>query len=119
MADDAARYLGFAFASADLLFELDGGGVVTFALARDEDAFTVLRVPDAHSLAEASASCRCGNVHLRSCWIAFFAGPVTDGVALSEECRRVVQRARTAQTRAVGTEALRCIVPSRGATALR
>jgi EAL domain-containing protein (putative c-di-GMP-specific phosphodiesterase class I) len=32
MADDAARYLGFAFASADLLFELDGGGVVTFAL---------------------------------------------------------------------------------------
>src|ERR1700742_1949343 len=32
MADDAHRYLGFAFASADLLFELDGGGVVTFAL---------------------------------------------------------------------------------------
>jgi EAL domain-containing protein (putative c-di-GMP-specific phosphodiesterase class I) len=32
MADDAHRYLGFAFASADLLFELDGGGVVTYAL---------------------------------------------------------------------------------------
>ncbi len=32
MADDAARYLGFAFASADLLFELDGQGVVSFAL---------------------------------------------------------------------------------------
>ncbi len=32
MADDAARYLGFAFASADLLFELDGDGVVTFAV---------------------------------------------------------------------------------------
>jgi EAL domain-containing protein (putative c-di-GMP-specific phosphodiesterase class I) len=32
MADDAARYLGFAFASADLLFELNGAGVVTFAL---------------------------------------------------------------------------------------
>ena len=32
MADDAHRYLGFAFASADLLFELDGRGVVTFAL---------------------------------------------------------------------------------------
>jgi EAL domain-containing protein (putative c-di-GMP-specific phosphodiesterase class I) len=32
MADDAARYLGFAFASADLLFELDSGGVVTFAV---------------------------------------------------------------------------------------
>jgi EAL domain-containing protein (putative c-di-GMP-specific phosphodiesterase class I) len=32
MADDAARYMGFAFASADLLFELDGEGVVTFAL---------------------------------------------------------------------------------------
>ena len=32
MADDAHRYLGFAFASADLLFELDDGGVVTFAL---------------------------------------------------------------------------------------
>ena len=32
MADDAARYLGFAFASADLLFELDGEGVVTFAI---------------------------------------------------------------------------------------
>ena len=32
MADDAARYLGFAFASADLLFELNGEGVVTFAL---------------------------------------------------------------------------------------
>jgi len=32
MADDAARYLGFAFASADLLFELDGQGVVTFAV---------------------------------------------------------------------------------------
>lgn len=32
MVDDAARYLGFAFASADLLFELDGRGVVTFAL---------------------------------------------------------------------------------------
>ncbi len=32
MADDAHRYLGFAFASADLLFELDGEGVVTFAL---------------------------------------------------------------------------------------
>src|SRR6201996_9858416 len=32
MADDAARYLGFAFASADLLFELKGAGVVTFAL---------------------------------------------------------------------------------------
>ncbi len=32
MADDAHRFLGFAFASADLLFELDGRGVVTFAL---------------------------------------------------------------------------------------
>ncbi len=32
MADDAARYLGFAFASADLLFELDSEGVVTFAV---------------------------------------------------------------------------------------
>ena len=32
MADVAHRYLGFAFASADLLFELDGRGVVTFAL---------------------------------------------------------------------------------------
>src|SRR4051794_30402273 len=32
MADDAHRYLGFAFASADLLFELDGEGKVTFAL---------------------------------------------------------------------------------------
>jgi EAL domain-containing protein (putative c-di-GMP-specific phosphodiesterase class I) len=32
MADDAHRYLGFAFASADLLFELDGDGVVAFAL---------------------------------------------------------------------------------------
>ena len=32
MADDAHRYLGFAFAGADLLFELDGEGVVTFAL---------------------------------------------------------------------------------------
>ncbi len=32
MADDSTRYLGFAFASADLLFELNGGGVVTFAL---------------------------------------------------------------------------------------
>ena len=32
MADDAARYMGFAFASADLLFELSGEGVVTFAL---------------------------------------------------------------------------------------
>jgi EAL domain-containing protein (putative c-di-GMP-specific phosphodiesterase class I) len=32
MADDAARYLGFAFASADLLFELDADGVVAFAV---------------------------------------------------------------------------------------
>jgi hypothetical protein len=32
MADDAARYLGFAFASADLLFELDSQGVVAFAV---------------------------------------------------------------------------------------
>ncbi|HEY4028893.1 MAG TPA: EAL domain-containing protein [Caulobacteraceae bacterium] len=32
MVDDAHRYLGFAFASADLLFELDGEGIVTFAL---------------------------------------------------------------------------------------
>ena len=32
MADDAHRYLGFAFASADLLFELNGEGKVTFAL---------------------------------------------------------------------------------------
>ncbi len=32
MADDAARYLGFAFASADLLFELNSGGVVAFAV---------------------------------------------------------------------------------------
>jgi EAL domain-containing protein (putative c-di-GMP-specific phosphodiesterase class I) len=32
MADDAHRYLGFAFASGDLLFELDRQGVVTFAL---------------------------------------------------------------------------------------
>jgi EAL domain-containing protein (putative c-di-GMP-specific phosphodiesterase class I) len=32
MADDSHRYLGFAFASADLLFELDGDGKVTFAL---------------------------------------------------------------------------------------
>ena len=32
MADDAARYLGFAFASADLLFELDSEGVVVFAV---------------------------------------------------------------------------------------
>jgi EAL domain-containing protein (putative c-di-GMP-specific phosphodiesterase class I) len=32
MADDATRYLGFAFASADLLFELDGDGVVSFAV---------------------------------------------------------------------------------------
>jgi EAL domain-containing protein (putative c-di-GMP-specific phosphodiesterase class I) len=32
MADDAARYLGFAFASADLLFELDSDGVVAFAV---------------------------------------------------------------------------------------
>ena len=32
MADDAARYLGFAFASADLLFELNGDGVVNFAI---------------------------------------------------------------------------------------
>jgi len=32
MADDAHRYLGFAFASADLLFELDAAGKVTFAL---------------------------------------------------------------------------------------
>jgi EAL domain-containing protein (putative c-di-GMP-specific phosphodiesterase class I) len=32
MADDAARYLGFAFASADLLFELDSAGVVVFAV---------------------------------------------------------------------------------------
>jgi EAL domain-containing protein (putative c-di-GMP-specific phosphodiesterase class I) len=32
MADDDARYLGFAFASADLLFELDSDGVVSFAV---------------------------------------------------------------------------------------
>lgn len=32
MADDAHRFLGFAFASADLLFELDSAGVVTFAV---------------------------------------------------------------------------------------
>ena len=32
MADDAARYIGFAFASADLLFEVDNNGVVVFAL---------------------------------------------------------------------------------------
>ena len=32
MADDAARYLGFAFASADLLFELNSSGVVAFAV---------------------------------------------------------------------------------------
>jgi EAL domain-containing protein (putative c-di-GMP-specific phosphodiesterase class I) len=32
MADDAARFLGFAFASADLLFELDSDGVVAFAV---------------------------------------------------------------------------------------
>jgi EAL domain-containing protein (putative c-di-GMP-specific phosphodiesterase class I) len=32
MADDAARYLGFAFASADLLFELNSAGVVVFAV---------------------------------------------------------------------------------------
>jgi EAL domain-containing protein (putative c-di-GMP-specific phosphodiesterase class I) len=32
MADDAARYLGFAFASADLLFELNSAGVVAFAV---------------------------------------------------------------------------------------
>ena len=32
MADDAARYLGFAFASADLLFEVDSDGVVAFAV---------------------------------------------------------------------------------------
>ena len=32
MADDAARYLGFAFASADLLFELNSDGVVVFAV---------------------------------------------------------------------------------------
>ena len=32
MADDAARYLGFAFASADLLFEVDQGGRVAFAV---------------------------------------------------------------------------------------
>ena len=32
MVDDAARYLGFAFASADLLFELDSDGVVGFAV---------------------------------------------------------------------------------------
>lgn len=32
MDDAAARYLGFAFASADLLFELDSLGVITFAI---------------------------------------------------------------------------------------
>ncbi|MDB5458442.1 MAG: histidine kinase [Caulobacteraceae bacterium] len=32
MVEDTARYLGFAFASADLLFELDGDGVVAFAV---------------------------------------------------------------------------------------
>ena len=32
MADDAARFLGFAFASADLLFEVDPNGVVAFAV---------------------------------------------------------------------------------------
>lgn len=32
MADDAARFLGFAFASADLLFEVDPTGNVTFAV---------------------------------------------------------------------------------------
>ena len=32
MADDSARFLGFAFACADLLFELDPKGDVTFAL---------------------------------------------------------------------------------------
>lgn len=32
MADDSARFLGFAFACADLIFELDSGGTVTFAL---------------------------------------------------------------------------------------
>jgi EAL domain-containing protein (putative c-di-GMP-specific phosphodiesterase class I)/GGDEF domain-containing protein len=32
MADDAARYLGFAFASADLLFEVDSDGVIGFAV---------------------------------------------------------------------------------------
>ena len=37
MVDDAARYLGFAFASADLLFELDGEGVVSFALGAAHD----------------------------------------------------------------------------------
>jgi EAL domain-containing protein (putative c-di-GMP-specific phosphodiesterase class I) len=32
MADDSARYLGFAFASADLLFEVDQAGRVAFAV---------------------------------------------------------------------------------------
>src|SRR3954469_13260772 len=32
MADDAAQYMGFAFASADLLFDVNGDGVVSFAL---------------------------------------------------------------------------------------
>jgi EAL domain-containing protein (putative c-di-GMP-specific phosphodiesterase class I) len=53
MADDAHRYLGFAFASADLLFELDGGGVVSFAVGAarqvagvDLDALTGVALRD-------------------------------------------------------------------------
>ena len=32
MADASARFLGFAFACADMVFELDSNGEITFAL---------------------------------------------------------------------------------------
>jgi EAL domain-containing protein (putative c-di-GMP-specific phosphodiesterase class I)/GGDEF domain-containing protein len=39
MSDSSVRFLGFAFASADLLFELDGEGKVTFAMGAGQKAF--------------------------------------------------------------------------------
>jgi EAL domain-containing protein (putative c-di-GMP-specific phosphodiesterase class I)/GGDEF domain-containing protein len=39
MTDTSVRFLGFAFASADLLFELDGEGRVAFAMGASQKAF--------------------------------------------------------------------------------
>lgn len=39
MTDSSVRFLGFAFASADLLFELDGEGKVAFAMGASQRAF--------------------------------------------------------------------------------
>ena len=57
-------------------------GIFAVSIAREDDAFAILWVPDAGSFAEASAAGRGGNVH---------AGATFEAATFAEEGRSVVE----------------------------